>query len=107
MQTLVEIGPSNASHGQHRRKDATEQIRNLSLARTRTHVLGFSSADALPTKLQVPVGVVGKASALEKPRTWVRALSRVRFFICSVASFLLCCPCEALEGPISTRVCII
>ena len=25
MQTLVEIGPSNASQGQHRRKDATEQ----------------------------------------------------------------------------------
>ena len=46
------------------RKDATEQIKNLTLA-------------------------------------------GVRFFICSVASFLLCCPCEALEGPISTRVGII
>ena len=50
MQTLVEIGPSNASQGQHRRKDATEQMKSL---------------------------------------------------------ILLCCPCEALEGPISTRVCII
>ena len=50
---------------------------------------------------------LGKASALEKPRTWVRVLASVRFFICSVASFLLCCPCEALEGSISTRVCII
>ena len=29
MPTLVEIGPSNASQGQHRRKDATEQIKNL------------------------------------------------------------------------------
>ena len=29
MQTLVEIGPSNASQGQHRRKDATEQMKNL------------------------------------------------------------------------------
>ena len=28
MQTLVEKGPSNASQGQHRRKDATEQIKN-------------------------------------------------------------------------------
>ena len=47
------------------------------------------------------------ASALEKPGTWVRLPASVRFFICSVASFLLCCPCEALEGPISTRVGII
>ena len=28
MQTLVEIGPSNSSQGQHRRKDATEQMKN-------------------------------------------------------------------------------
>ena len=59
MQTLVEIRPSNASQGQHRRKDATEQMKNLTLARTRTHVLGFSSADALPTKLRVLVGRTG------------------------------------------------
>ena len=32
MQTLVKIGPSNASQGQHRRKDATEQLKNLTLA---------------------------------------------------------------------------
>ena len=56
MQTLVEIGHSNASQGQHRRKDATEQMKNLTLAWTRTKVLGNSSADALPTKLRVPVG---------------------------------------------------
>ena len=55
MQTLVEIGPSNASQGQHRRKEATEQMKNLTLARTRTQVPGFSSADALATKLRVPV----------------------------------------------------
>ena len=53
--TLVEIGPSNASQGQHRRKDATEQIKNLTHARTRTQVPSYSSADALTTKLQVPV----------------------------------------------------
>ena len=35
---LYEIGPSNTSQGQHRRKDATEQIKNLALART-----GFES----------------------------------------------------------------
>ena len=29
MQTLVEIGPSNASQGQYRRKDAAEQMKNL------------------------------------------------------------------------------
>ena len=56
MQNLVEIGPSNASQGQRGRKDATEQMKNLTLARTRTQVLGFFSADALPTKLRVPVG---------------------------------------------------
>ena len=55
MQTLVEIGPSNTSQEQHGRKDATEQMKNLTLARTRTQVTGFSSADALPTKLRVPV----------------------------------------------------
>ena len=56
MKTLAEIGPSNALQGQHRRKDVTEQMKNLTLARTRTQVLGFSSADALPTNLRVPVG---------------------------------------------------
>ena len=34
-------------------------------------------------------------------------LASVNFFNYFVASFLLCCPCEALEGPISTRVGII
>ena len=29
MQTLVEIGPFNASQGQHRRKDATDQMLNF------------------------------------------------------------------------------
>ena len=43
----------------------------------------------------------------DKPRTWVLILASVRFFICSVALFLLCYPCEALEGQILTRVCII
>ena len=55
MQTLVNIGPSNASQEQHRRKDATEQMKNLKLAWSRTQVPGFSSADALSTKLRVPV----------------------------------------------------
>ena len=55
MQTPVEIGPSNDSQGQYRRKDVTEQMRNLTLARIRTQVPGFSSADALITKPRVPV----------------------------------------------------
>ena len=91
---IYEIGPSNASQGQHRRKDATEQIKNLTLAGSRTQVPGFSSATGTR-------GIAVTASALEKPGTWVRLPASVRFFICSVASFLLCCPCEALEGPIS------
>ena len=53
MQTPVEIGPSNASPGQHRRNYATEL--NLTLARIRTLVPGFSVADALTTMPRVPV----------------------------------------------------
>ena len=80
MQTFVEIGPSNSSQRQQRRKDATEQMNNLTLARALTQVLGFSSADASDpkahrAKIQVlPTGnssLVGKASALVKPRTRV------------------------------------
>ena len=55
MQTLEKIGPSNDSQWQHRRNDATEQMKNLTLARTRTQVPGFSSPDAFTTKLRVPV----------------------------------------------------
>ena len=55
MPTLVEIVPSNASQGQHRRKDATEQIKNLTLAGSRTQVPGFSSADAVTAMPRVPV----------------------------------------------------
>ena len=55
MPTLVEIGPSNASQGQHRRKDATEQIKNLTLAGSRAQVPGFSSADAVTAMPRVPV----------------------------------------------------
>ena len=43
-------------------------------------------------------GIAVTASALEKPGTWVRLPASVIFFICSVASFLLCCPCEALRS---------
>ena len=55
MQAHVQIGPSNASQGQHRRMDVTEQMKNLILARIRTQIPGFSSADALSTKPLVPV----------------------------------------------------
>ena len=77
MPTLVEIGPSNASQGQHRRKDATEQIKNLTLAGSRTQVPGFSSADAVTAMPRVHSvvhtrGIAVTASALEKPWTWVR-----------------------------------
>ena len=55
MQTLVEIGDSNASQVQDWKKYATEQMKNLTLARTRTQVPVISSADALATKQRVPV----------------------------------------------------
>ena len=55
MQTHVEIGLSSASQGQHGGKDATEQMKNLTLASTRTQDPGFSRADALTNKLRVPV----------------------------------------------------
>ena len=37
------------------KKDATEQMKNLTLARTRTQVPVISSADAFATKQRVPV----------------------------------------------------
>ena len=55
MQTLVEIGHSNTSQVHDWKKDATEQMKNLTLARTRTQVPVISSADALATKQRVPV----------------------------------------------------
>ena len=55
MQTLVEIEPFSASQGQHRRKDATEQMKNLTHARNRNQVPGFTCADALASKLRLPV----------------------------------------------------
>ena len=55
MKSLVEIRPSNASQGHHRRKDATELMKNLTLARIRTQVPGFICADVLTTKPRVPV----------------------------------------------------
>ena len=55
MQTLVEIGHSNASQVQDWKKDATEQMKNLTLARTRAQVAVISSADALAIKQRVPV----------------------------------------------------
>ena len=56
MQTHVQIGPSNASQGHHGRKDATKQMNNMTLARIRIQVPGFSSADALP----LSHGAIGK-----------------------------------------------
>ena len=53
MQTPDEIGPTNASQEQHRRMDATEQMKNLTLARMLNQVLGISSADALNTKARM------------------------------------------------------
>ena len=55
MQTHVEIGPSNASPGQHRRNDATEQMQNPTLARIQHRSPDLKSADALTTKPRVPV----------------------------------------------------
>ena len=98
--------------------DNNEERKTLSnnMSRLKVHMKArqrseFKIWKLIRTKIQVlPTGtrsLVGKASALEKPRTRVRVQASVRFFICSVESFLLCCPCEALEGPISTRVYII
>ena len=80
------------------------------MSRIKVHMKGrqrseFNDLNAHKDKNSVPPtgtrSLVGKASALDMPRTWVRVLASVIFFICSVASFLMCCPCEALEGPIS------
>ena len=63
MQTLVEIGPFSASQGQHRRKDLTEQMKNLTHARTRNKVPEFTCADALTAKLRVPEPEIASLSA--------------------------------------------
>ena len=55
MPILVEFGPYNALQGQHRRKDATEQIKNLTL-------------------------VGGHSIGTRKPGTWVRLPASVIFF---------------------------
>ena len=55
MPTLAEIRPSNASQGQHRRNGATEEKKNLTLAGSGTQVPGFSIADAITSKPQMPV----------------------------------------------------
>ena len=41
----------------------------------------------------------GLARGPRVAETWVRLQASAGFFICSVASFLLCCHCEVLEGP--------
>ena len=81
------------------------------MSRVKAHMKGMQRSEfkirkligiqVLPTDTR---NLVGKASALEKPRTWVRVLASV---IWSFASFLLCCPYEVLECPISTMVCIL
>ena len=85
MPTLVEIGPSNASQGQHRRKDAMEQIKNLTLAGSRTQVPGFSSANAITT-IYIYIYIVVIASALEKPGTW-----DIQIIICTFLTKAACC----------------
>ena len=113
MPTLVEIGPSNASQGQHRRKKATKYLKKLTLARSRTQDPAYPAQ----VRYRYATGAVAYPEffilfKLSSPQTyfaasWVRLLASVNFFNYFVASFLLCCPCEALEGPISTRVGII
>ena len=53
MPTLVEIGPSNASQGQHRNKDATEQIKNLTLAGSRTIYIYIYIYGSTPSECQI------------------------------------------------------
>ena len=42
----------------------------------------------------------------DNPKTWVQVLASVIFLFCPLRSFFLCYNGEALEGPISTAVCI-
>ena len=55
MPTIVEIGPSNDSQEQHRIREATEQIKNLTLSGSRTQAPLLLSADAIATKPREPV----------------------------------------------------
>ena len=65
MPTLVEIGPSNASQGQHRRMDATEQVKNMTLAGSRTQVPGFRSECQKKQQFDVSMGANDGAEICE------------------------------------------
>ena len=59
--------------------------------------------------LDLPAETVAQSVERRRDRlnTCVGNLASVRFFTCFVAFFLLCYHGEALEGPMSTGVCII
>ena len=56
MPTLVEIGPSNASQGQNRRKDATEQIKVFIYSVA--SILQCSPCEVLEGPISTRVGIV-------------------------------------------------
>ena len=53
--TLSKLYPSTLRKGNIEEMTPNKQIKNLTLARTLTNVLSFSSADVLASKLRVPV----------------------------------------------------
>ena len=103
MPTLVKIGPSNASQGQQSRKDATEQIKNLTLAGSQTQVPVFSSAGDLgstPSECQIfylfrcvlstllPLRSVGRSN-FDKSRHNLTALIKKTTFINELLNYII------------------
>ena len=76
-------------------------INNMS--RTKVHTKGRRRVNLRTGKLKrIKTQVMSRHPWHSGPRvaeTWVRLPASAGFFICSVASFLLCCHCEVLEGP--------
>ena len=56
MQTNTKLDFPTLRKGSTEESSQRNKKKYLTLARTRTHVLGISSAYALPTNLRVPVG---------------------------------------------------
>ena len=52
---LSKLYPSTLRKGSIEERTPNKQIKNMTLAMTRTKVLGFSSADVLAIKLRIPV----------------------------------------------------
>ena len=96
---LSKLNLSTLRQGSREKKNATEQMRNLTLANIRDLRLIRIKIQDLPTDIVAQLVEYRAISLGSNP------CECQIFLICFVASFCLCYPGEALEGPISIGVC--